>query len=134
MALSRHAAASSAASASGLQIDPATHAEPTVEGFGGLPDPHRPRSSCAIIDAPLKPLSLAFANGLRADVRTKTAACARPLRVRPTNRILQATTMWRTAGIMDEIETRVAKHESRRNRPPPLNLTSADLPKAEKGR
>ena len=65
----------------------------------GLVGPLRPWSGSRSCGAPPRPLSLPFEHALRADTRTLTAARARAVRVQPCHRILEATTMRRTAGI-----------------------------------
>jgi hypothetical protein len=67
-----------------------------------------------------RPLPLPFARALRADTRTLTAARARAVRVQPCHRILEATTMRRTAGVENKIGTRVERREKPPNSLPPL--------------
>ena len=55
----------------------------------------------------------------RADAWTKTGACGRTVRMPPCNRICQATTMRRTAGITNKIGTRVERREKGSDRLPP---------------
>ena len=71
---------------------------------------------------PPRPLPLPFAHALRADTRTLTAARARAVRVQPCHRILEATTMRRTAGIKNKIRKRVARHEKRSDLLPPSHV------------
>ena len=112
------------AASSPLPRDPSASREPTTQSlhsitasnaalpshtFEGLVGPHRPWSSRRSCGARLRPLPLPFAHASRADARTKTAARGRSLRVQPCHRILEATTMRRTAGIENKIATRVAR-------------------------
>ena len=75
-------------------------------------------SARAMLRGGAQPIQLVTSTGrsvslgaLRADTRTKTAACARAVRVPRCNRICQATTMRRTAGIKNNIGTRVERRE-----------------------
>ena len=77
----------------------------------GLVGPLRPWSGSRSCGGPPRPLSLPFARASRADARTKTGVCARAVRAHPCPWILQATTMRRTAGIENNIGTRVERRE-----------------------
>ena len=72
----------------------------------GLVGPLRPWSGSRSCGAPPRPPSLPFEHALRAAIQTKMGARGRSLRVRPCHRILQATTMRRTAGIENKMRTR----------------------------
>jgi hypothetical protein len=77
----------------------------------GLLGPLRPWSGSRSCGARPRPRPLPFAHASHADARTKTTACARAVRVRCCPRICQATTMRRTAGIKNNIGTRVERRE-----------------------
>ena len=77
----------------------------------GLVGPLRPWSGSRSCGAPPRPPSLPFANALRAAIQTKMGARGRSLRVRPCPWILQAPTMRRTAGMENNIGTRVERRE-----------------------
>ena len=62
---------------------------------------------------------LPFAHASHADARTKTGACGRTVRTPPCNRILEATTMRRTAGMENKMRTRVDRREKGSDRLPP---------------
>ena len=85
----------------------------------GLVGPLRPWSGSRSCGGPPRPLSLPFARALRAAIRTKTGVCARAVRAHPCRWILQATTMRRTAGIKNNIGTRVERREKGSNSLPP---------------
>ena len=93
----------------------------------GLLGPLRPWSGSRSCGAPPRPLPLPFARALRADTRTLTAARARAVRVQPCHRILEATTMRRTAGIENNIGTRVERREKGSDRLPPY-CRASDVP------
>ena len=85
----------------------------------GLVGPLRPWSGSRSCGGPRRPLPLPFARALRADTRTLTAARARAVRVQPCPRILEATTMRRTAGIENKMRTRVERREKGSDPVPP---------------
>ena len=85
----------------------------------GLVGPLRPWSGSRSCGGPPRPRPLPFARALRADAWTKTGACGRTVRMPPCNRICQATTMRRTAGIKNNIGTRVERREKGSDRLPP---------------
>ena len=85
----------------------------------GLLGPLRPWSGSRSCGAPPRPRPLPFAHASHADARTKTTACARAVRVRCCPRICQATTMRRTAGIKNNIGTRVERREKGSDLLPP---------------
>ena len=85
----------------------------------GLVGPLRPLSGSRSCGRPPRPLSLPFARASRADARTKTGVCARAVRAHPYPWICQATTMRRTAGIKNNIGTRVERREKPSDRLPP---------------
>ena len=87
-----------------------------VEGLVGRLRPWSGSRSCG---GPPRPRPLPFAHALRADARTLTAARARALRVQPCHRILEATTMRPTAGIENNIGTRVERREKGSDPVPP---------------
>jgi hypothetical protein len=85
----------------------------------GLLDHLRPWSGSRSCGRPPRPRPLPFARALRADAWTKSGACGRTVRMPPCNRICQATTMRRTAGIKNNIGTRVERREKLSNSLPP---------------
>ena len=85
----------------------------------GLLGPLRPWSGSRSCGARPRPLPLPFAHALRAAIRTLTAARARAVRVQPCHRILEATTMRRTAGIENKMRTRVERRETGSDLLPP---------------
>ena len=87
----------------------------------GLLDHLRPWSGSLSCGAPPRPRPLPFARASHADARTKTTACARAVRVRCCPRICQATTMRRTAGIKNNIGTRVERREKGSDPVPPYH-------------
>ena len=107
--LPRDALASREPSTQSLHCITACNAALPSRKVEGLVGPHRPWSSRRSCGRPLRPLPLPFAHASRPDARTKTAARGRSLRVQPCHRILEATTMRRTAGIENKIATRVAR-------------------------
>jgi hypothetical protein len=113
--LHRDASASREPSSHSMYCMPATNAAPPSHTFERLVGPLRPWSDRRSCGGPLRPRSLPFAHALRADARTKTGACGRTVRMPPCNRICQATTMRRTAGIKNKIASRVARRETRRD-------------------
>ena len=109
--LHRDASASRQPSTHSLHGITASNAALPSRRLEGLVGPLRPWSgSCSCGRSP-SPLPLPFAHALRADTRTLTAARARAVRVQPCHRILEATTMRRTAGIENKIRTRVERRE-----------------------
>ena len=74
------------------------------------------------------------AHALRADTRTLTAARARAVRVQPCHRILEATTMRRTAGIKNKMRTRVERREKGSDPVPPYhNVVRAGIASVSQG-
>ena len=118
--LHRDASASRQPSTHSLHCFTACNAALPSHKIEGLVGPLRPLSGSRSCGRPPRPLSLPFARALRADARTLTAARARAVRVRPCPWILQATTMRRTAGIKNNIGTRVERREKGSDRLPPL--------------
>ena len=97
--LHRDASASRQPSSHSLHGITASNAALPSHKQEGLVGPLRPWSGSRSCGGPPRPLSLPFARASRADARTKTGACGRTVRTPPCNRILEATTMRRTAGI-----------------------------------
>ena len=132
--LHRDASASRQPSTHSLHCFTACNAALPSHKIEGLVGPLRPWSSSRSCGAPPRPPSLPFEHALRAAIQTKMGARGRSLRVRPCHRILQATTMRRTAGIENKMRTRVWRREkektwvlqSRRHRP-------TDPPTRDKG-
>ena len=91
----------------------------------GLLGPLRPWSGSRSCGAPPRPPSLPFAHALRAAIQTKMGARGRSLRVRPCPWILQATTMRRTAGMENNIGTRVERREKPSDPVPPYRYPGA---------
>ena len=108
--LHRDASASRQPSTHSLHCFTARNAALPSHKVEGLIDPLRPWSGSRSCGGPPRPLPLPFEHALRADTRTLTAARARAVRVQPCHRILEATTMRRTAGIENKIRTRVSRH------------------------
>ena len=117
--LHRDASASRQPSTHSLHCFTARNAALPSHKVEGLIDPLRPWSGSRSCGGPPRPLPLPFAHALRADTRTLTAARARAVRVQPCHRILEATTMRRTAGIENNIGTRVERREKGSDRLPP---------------
>ena len=103
-----HRASQAAISLHGITASNAALPSRKVEGLLG---PLRPWSGSRSCGARPRPRPLPFAHASHADARTKTTACARAVRVRCCPRICQATTMRRTAGIKNNIGTRVERRE-----------------------
>ena len=103
--LHRDASASRQPSTHSLHCFTARNAALPSHKVEGLIDPLRPWSGSRSCGGPPRPLPLPFEHALRADTRTLTAARARAVRVQPCHRILEATTMRRTAGIENNIGT-----------------------------
>ena len=117
--LHRDASASHQPSSHSLHCFTASNAALPSHKIEGLVGPLRPLSGSRSCGARPRPLPLPFAHALRADTRTLTAARGRSLRVQPCHRILEATTMRRTAGIENKIRTRVERREKGSDRLPP---------------
>ena len=117
--LHRDASASRQPSTHSLHCFTARNAALPSHKVEGLIDPLRPWSGSRSCGGPPRPLPLPFEHALRADTRTLTAARARAVRVQPCHRILEATTMRRTAGIENNIGTRVERREKGSDRLPP---------------
>ena len=117
--LHRDASASRQPSSHSVYCMPATNAALPSHKHEGLVGPLRPWSDRRSCGGPLRPRPLPFAHASHADARTKTTACARAVRVRCCPRICQATTMRRTAGIKNNIGTRVERREKASNSLPP---------------
>ena len=117
--LHRDASASRQPSSHSLHGITASNAALPSHKIEGLVGPLRPWSGSRSCGGPPRPPSLPFAHALRADARTKTGARGRSVRVRPCHRILEATTMRRTAGIENKIRTRVERREKPPNSLPP---------------
>ena len=117
--LPRDASASREPTTQSLHSITASNAALPSHTFEGLVGPYRPWSSRRSCGRPLRPRPLPFAHASHADARTKTTACARAVRVRCCPRICQATTMRRTAGIKNNIGTRVERREKGSDRLPP---------------
>ena len=117
--LHRDASASRQPSTHSLHCFTACNAALPSHKIEGLVGPLRPWSGSRSCGARPRPLPLPFARALRADTRTLTAARARAVRVQPCHRILEATTMRRTAGIENNIGTRVERREKPSNSLPP---------------
>ena len=94
-----HGSASRQPSSHSLHCITASNAALPSRKVEGLLGPLRPWSGSRSCGAPPRPRPLPFAHALRAAIRTLTAARARAVRVQPCHRILEATTMRRTAGI-----------------------------------
>ena len=109
--LPRDASASREPSSHSVYCMTATNAALPSHKFEGTVGPRRPWSGRRSCGGPLRPRPLPFAHASHADARTKTTACARAVRVRCCPRICQATTMRRTAGIKNNIGTRVERRE-----------------------
>ena len=109
--LHRDASASRKPSSHSLHGFTACNAALPSRKVEGLLGPLRPWSGSRSCGARPRPRPLPFAHASHADARTKTAACARAVRVRCCPRICQATTMRRTAGIKNNIGTRVERRE-----------------------
>ena len=97
--LHRDASASRQPSSHSLHGITASNAALPSHKHKGLVGPLRPWSGSRSCGGPPRPRPLPFAHASHADARTKTTACARAVRVRCCPRILEATTMRRTAGI-----------------------------------
>ena len=110
--LHRDASASRQPSTHSLHGITASNAALPSHKVEGLVGPLRPLSGSRSCGAPPRPLPLPFAHALRAAIRTLTAARARAVRVQPCHRILEATTMRRTAGIENKMRTRVERRET----------------------
>ena len=117
--LPRDASASREPSTHSLHCFTACNAALPSHKIEGLVGPLRPLSGSRSCGRSPSPLPLPFAHALRADTRTLTAARARAVRVQPCHRILEATTMRRTAGIENKIASRVARALFHGNRLPP---------------
>ena len=123
--LHRDASASRQPSTHSLHCFTACNAALPSHKIEGLVGPLRPLSGSRSCGRPPRPRPLPFAHASHADARTKTTACARAVRVRCCPRICQATTMRRTAGIKNNIGTRVERREKLSNSlPPQLALKS----------
>ena len=109
--LHRDASASRQPSSHSLHGITASNAALPSRKVEGLVGPLRPLSGSRSCGRPPRPRPLPFAHASHADARTKTTACARAVRVRCCPRICQATTMRRTAGIKNNIGTRVERRE-----------------------
>ena len=109
--LHRDASASRQPSTHSLHCFTACNAALPSHKIEGLVGPLRPLSGSRSCGRSPRPRPLPFARALRADAWTKTGACARAVRVPRCNRICQATTMRRTAGIKNNIGTRVERRE-----------------------
>ena len=103
--LHRDASASRQPSTHSLHCFTARNAALPSHKVEGLIDPLRPWSGSRSCGGPPRPLPLPFEHALRADTRTLTAARARAVRVQPCHRILEATTMRRTARIKNKMRT-----------------------------
>ena len=107
-----HGSASRQPSSHSLHCITASNAALPSHKHEGLVGPLRPWSGNRSCGARPRPLPLPFAHALRAASRTLTAARARAVRVQPCHRILEATTMRRTAGgIENKMRTRVPRRE-----------------------
>ena len=126
--LHRDASASRQPSSHSLHGITASNAALPSRKVEGLLGPLRPWSGSRSCGAPPRPLPLPFAHALRADTRTLTAARARAVRVQPCHRILEATTMRRTAGIENKMRTRVERREKGSDRLPPYGVRSVRRP------
>ena len=117
--LHRDASASRQPSSQRLHGITASNAALPSRKLEGLVGPLRPWSGSRSCGGPRRPLPLPFARALRADTRTLMAARARAVRVQPCHRILEATTMRRTAGIENKMRTRVERRETGSDLLPP---------------
>ena len=117
--LHRDASASRQPSSHSLHGFTACNAALPSHKIEGLVGPLRPLSGSRSCGRPPRPRPLPFARASRADAWTKTGACGRTVRTPPCNRILEATTMRRTAGIKNNIGTRVERREKPPNSLPP---------------
>ena len=117
--LHRDASASRQPSSHSLHGITASNAALPSRKVEGLLGPLRPWSGSRSCGAPPRPRPLPFAHASHADARTKTGACGRTVRTPPCNRILEATTMRRTAGIKNNIGTRVERRETGSDLLPP---------------
>ena len=103
--LHRDASASRQPSTHSLHGITASNAALLSRRLEGRVGPLRPWSGSRSCGAPPRPRPLPFARASRADARTKTGACGRTVRTPPCNRILEATTMRRTARIKNKMRT-----------------------------
>ena len=126
--LHRDASASRQPSTHSLHCFTACNAALPSHKIEGLVGPLRPLSGSRSCGRSPRPRPLPFAHASHADARTKTTACARAVRVRCCPRICQATTMRRTAGIKNNIGTRVERREKGSDRLPPYHKAALFFP------
>ena len=126
--LHRDASASRQPSSHSLHGITASNAALPSHKHEGLVGPLRPLSGSRSCGRPPRPRPLPFARASRADAWTKTGACGRTVRTPPCNRILEATTMRRTAGIKNNIGTRVERREKPSDRLPPQRRAPSHAP------
>ena len=117
--LHRDASASRQPSTHSLHGITASNAALPSRRLEGLVGPLRPWSGSRSCGAPPRPRYTLCSHGSCADVRTKTAACGRTVRMPRSPWILQAPTMPAAIGTKNKMRTRVERREKGSDRLPP---------------